>query len=167
MIEGIFGLIGIIIGFILSEAVNLLRQKRSEEEGIRQTRLLLKLEVEQNLSMLKPAHDRMSHRELGTTVGLADFAKALKEIPVPVFTHSAWNSLITSTAKSLSEQEIRKAAEFHARLEQLRDIHSEIQRYKKGITGKTDVALARDYRNTLQALLEVEDLLLDKDSYSH
>lgn len=161
-IIGIIGTLGgTIIGFFLSELSKWRGEKRAKEEQSRSIRALLRLEIDQNYSMLRNFKGWITFGGFYKYIDKKDTESAFQisseatdrfiELPFPNWHHKAWEAAQTQIAAltaALTEEEILKVHEFHTQLDKIKAIretlaassaeYREIQRTKTASGDKDD-----------------------------
>ena len=109
-------IIGVIIGFLLSQVANVMAWLLSAKREKQLVRLLLALEIEQNLALLgdywhnvslSPDEDEEDGPPKEKEVEADRLARRAVEIPLPVLSDNAFNSQLAVLPKALDETEIR------------------------------------------------------------
>jgi hypothetical protein len=123
---GIFTLLGVILGVALGSW----QEQRRAAQARRGVRLLLKLEIQQNLAALFEFRERVSGEriwlpaegfltEVGASLDEGEFNKRqrLAREPLPEWRHLMWQSQAGLTAMALSRIEIDRAYTLHSDLD--------------------------------------------------
>ena len=160
----IVGLIVAVVGALLAGFFTLRSSTRShqlestaqadhEHQIAERVRLLLSLEIEQNLLAFKKYDAGIDDRILFQNGELKpkDRPTQLSETPMPIWKHDYWEGLTGSIPLALTTDEIKKCHEFHSRLKELTRI-SNISRVPNGnwhLCVEQEIAALKQLRNPL------------------
>lgn len=116
MSEVLWGLIGVVVGFLMELVATQWREHQTEKAEINSTRTMLALEVEQNLERLHDlwgAIEKAIPRYSGTgSLEEAEWAYALLSIPWPGWDRRAWDELTGRIPRALKSEKIRQVHPF-------------------------------------------------------
>jgi hypothetical protein len=130
MTATVFGLVGVllgvILGFLLTEFGAQRQQEQSEERQRHSVRTILSLEVEENLRLLWFYWGTVKKLPDGADGDAITRSRRLSQVPMPGWSHRAWESLVGSLAVALSAQEIRYVHIHHSRLDQITAIRAQL-----------------------------------------
>jgi hypothetical protein len=164
---GVFGaIIGAIFGFLLSE----LRQWTTEGKQADRVRTMLKLEIEQNLFLLREFWSKASQAEL---LPEPDFniAQSFLAISLPQWSRRVWESQVSLLPVALSEEEIKQIHSLYNRLDQIKEKSSQlfdlVSRIPSEIewgsnlreAAKTSSQVERDWKTMLKGWKELEKVV--------
>jgi len=126
--EAILGVVGIILGFALSELAAWWRQNRTEKKQARAVRTLLTIEIDQNLALLRDWWSEVTDIDSSLLYDADDYylipASRLIELPLPSWSHKMWESQSQFLAIALNHEEIRQLSEIHGGIDTIEAIHS-------------------------------------------
>jgi len=124
-------IIGVIVGFSLSQIANIVAWLISSRKEKRLVRFLLALEIDQNLALL---HDYWCNVSLppdedATTKGVREveadrLAQRAVEIPLPVLSDKGFNSQLSALPNALDEREIRLTWRIYEEVAQVQVLHA-------------------------------------------
>ncbi len=153
MTEVLAGFGGIVLGFLLSEIAIRARQAGKERMQHLSVRTVLRTEIEENLRLLYlfwngvnnvPAE--LKNLDPDARLDARVMARRVIRVPLPSWSHSAWESQLSSVASALTERQIRRVQVHHSRLERISAIrdalrafateHAEDQRSAQGETAR-------------------------------
>jgi hypothetical protein len=137
MSEAIFGVIGTIIGtiigailgFRLSERATRQREERTEKRQAGAIRTLLRLEIDQNLALLRDFWsevNQVDESEEDPDLARLRLARRMVGLPVPHWCHTMWKSQTPLLVVALSEEEIKQVHNLHIGLDAIAAIHSKL-----------------------------------------
>lgn len=122
-------IIGVIFGFTLNEVATRWREKRTERRQIRSVRALLRLEIDQNLALLRDFWTKVSDvgeserdREQDPDKLRSRLARRLLSFPFPRWSRQMWESQVPLLAIALSEAEIKQVQYLHGQLDRTTSI---------------------------------------------
>jgi hypothetical protein len=128
-------IIGVIVGFLLGQVAHVTRWLISSRNEKRRIRLLVGLEINQNLALLRDywhnvelPPDEETDRLRGVTrvpeVEGDRLARRAVEIPLPVLSDKAFNSQLAMLPKALSEKTIKDTWHVYEQLDQVEALHA-------------------------------------------
>lgn len=129
LLSGAGGVVlGTILGFLLTLGATGWQKGREKKEQRDAVVMLLRIEIDQNLAMLK-AYQEKATTDLPseTSAQYYQMRSRYLEDP-PQWRHQRWESLTPLLAATLNEHEIKEVDTFHAGLEALTDRLSKVQR---------------------------------------
>lgn len=123
MIDAILGILGVILGFILSELAQIRRERNNEKKQAQSVRVLICLEIDMNLRSLGDFWSQVTNieGEHSEDVNLRKWrlAKRFIDIPFPELQSRSFEMQIPQLSISLSELEITLVFQFYERLNRL------------------------------------------------
>ncbi len=121
-------ILGIIVGWILSEGSNLFWKRRSEKKQIRSTRFLIKAEIDQNIGELRRYWDAVKpYDEHATEIEeIKRSLKRMRKFPLPKISHKLWESQMPHLTLALAEDEIKGIIKINESLDRVKSVHSEL-----------------------------------------
>lgn len=145
ILSGIFGLVGVAVGFLLSEW-----KKREEDKKNRENvRSMLHYEIEQNLRVLKEAKSELelfeailiteNHKKDGDIVLSFEermaqenqvksrLAQELNDYPFPEWRQTVWAGQMSLVADALNHGEIDSVLKFYSELDRITEIRTLIK----------------------------------------
>jgi len=126
--EAIVGLVGIVLGFALSELATRWREDRTQKRQARACRTLLSLETDQNLALLREWWSEVTDIDSSLPQDphhhYLVLASRLIELPLPSWSHKMWESQSQFLAIALNHEEIRQLSEIHGGIDTIEAIHS-------------------------------------------
>lgn len=133
MLEAIFGIVGVVIGFLFSEGATRIREHETERKQARSVRLLIGLEIDRNLNLLQVFWDKVISTDVSDPE-LRSKALALKfiEYPMPRWQTEGLNSQLPHLAMALLEEEIVAVLKFQERLDLLVKLREELLKSARG-----------------------------------
>jgi hypothetical protein len=162
---------GTLFGFAVAEASALLKSRRVEKARNANARLMLGLEIDQNLSALRTIYDDLAEqpREGQQPVARAPRAALIVTMSEPAFSTQVRDGQLQSMPDVLGPEEIRRVHEFYydlrritAHRENLIALHNEHADDRRVATGGTGVmvrspasSLGRRYKSTSPDLADV------------
>lgn len=138
-------IIGVIVGFLLSQVVNIVTWLISSKKEKKLIRLLVTLEIDQNLALLKDYWQNVSlppdegdeddeddgvsiktkrKQNIPTELEPERLARRAAEIPLPVLSNRAFDSQLSALPKALDEAEISQTWHVYEEIEQVKALHS-------------------------------------------
>lgn len=126
-------IIGVIIGFLLSQVANVVTWLLSSKREKQLVRLLVALEIEQNLALLgdywhnvslPPDEDEEESPPKGKEIEADRLARRAVLIPLPVLSDKALNSQLGALPKALDETEIRLTWRVYEEIAQVKALHT-------------------------------------------
>jgi hypothetical protein len=118
---------GVILGFSLNAIATWLQEIRAEKRQARAVRTLLSLEIDQNLEILRDFWNKMKGVDdsgQSTSKDYLRLALRLIELPLPNWSHKAWESQMSLLVRALKDQEIKQVHNFHTQLDAISGIRS-------------------------------------------
>jgi hypothetical protein len=131
MIESVFTIVGIILGFILSEVATHIRNQRSDARQAASIRTMVRLETAANLEALRVFWKKLHETTFTEETDHVDVKKqrlALRfaQIPLPIFKDDALKSQLPQLPMAVQEGEVTKIFRVYDRLSNLYVIRSEL-----------------------------------------
>jgi len=128
-------IVGVIVGFLLSQTAGLISWFLSTRQEKKLVRLLVSLEIDQNLALLGdywhnvalPSDDDEDEEEQKPREKETEsdrLARRAVLIPLPVLSDTAFTSQLGALPKALNETEIRAAWRIYEELAQVRALHA-------------------------------------------
>ncbi len=127
-------IIGVVVGFLLSQAANVIAWLISSRKEKRLVRLLVALEIDHNLALLNDYWHNVSllpdeHEEQGTATKVLEveadrLARRAVDIPLPVLSDKAFNSQLKALPKALDESDIRLTWRIYEQIAQVQTLHA-------------------------------------------
>jgi hypothetical protein len=128
--EIMIGFGGVILGFIMSEIATWLRQRSSEKQQAQATRILLSLEIENNLQLLRSFWERVGKagaEAKDRRTASWRTANTIADLPLPNWSHRAWESQLGVLPQALgSNTLLREVHAHHAQLDAIAAIRDKI-----------------------------------------
>ena len=115
---------GVIIGFLLNTVYTWIKDTRNEKRVKENVRILVYLELEQNIELLKEYWGELMGKNPGDFIPELDFYGSLMLIPLPLWSHKMWEDQIPFIKLSFNENEIKKIHHLHLKLEKINLIQS-------------------------------------------
>lgn len=140
-------IIGVIIGFLLSQAANVVAWLLSTRREKHLVRLLVALEIEQNLALLgdywhnvslPPDADEEESPSKVIEVEADRLARRAVLIPLPVLSDTAFNSQLRVLPKALDETKIRSTWRVYKEIAQIKALHAWLHQIASTPTSDTD-----------------------------
>lgn len=133
MLEDLLALVGVVLGFVLSELSQARKERRRTALQVRGVRLLLQQEIFLNLRRLEElwrAVEAEPSRDVSKNYDAVALrhAKRLLETPISGFSRASLTSQLGNLPEALSEKEIASILEFHDDLDSLTTIRSALGR---------------------------------------
>ncbi len=126
MTEVLAGFGGIVLGFLLSEIAIRARQAGKERMQRRSVRTVLRAEIDENLRLLylfwngvENVPAEISDLDPEALMDARVMARRVIQVPLPSWSHSAWESQLSSVASALTERQIRLVQVHHSRLKRI------------------------------------------------
>lgn len=122
--------IGVILGYALSAGERWWRERSETQERIKAVRLLLRLEVGQNLDLvrlLSTGIERDSHDESDPEFAAINSARTLIHSPLPPWSHDIFKSQLAGIPVALTPHEIQELYQHHNRLDGIEVIRSTLK----------------------------------------
>jgi hypothetical protein len=137
LIDGTIGtVIGVILGFALSEWAAKRREERETGKRNKSSREIIILEIDVNLKTLNGLWDEINKGwndsgESTNKPSKRELAKKLIEQPFDVFSKRAFESQLSNLADAFSSLEVIQVFQFFNRLEKIEDIREKLDRLMK------------------------------------
>jgi hypothetical protein len=122
---GVFGaIIGAILGFLLSE----LRQWTTEGKQADRVRTMLKLEIDQNISLLRENWEYWNKaiQSNKSSQKISNLCRSLRAIPLPQWSRRVWEGQVSLLPIALNEEENRKVDSLYSQLNKITKITSQL-----------------------------------------
>lgn len=128
-------MIGVVVGFLLGQVANVTGWLISSRKEKRLIRLLVALEINQNLALLRdywhnvalPPDDEETDKARGVKrvpeIEADRLARRAVEIPLPVLSNKALNSQLANLPKALDEEKIKLTWHVYEQLDQVQALH--------------------------------------------
>jgi hypothetical protein len=118
-LEGWQGLIGVIAGILLAEGFRWLREERRRKEERVAVRLLISLEIDDDLAALDVLASQLSEaekviRETDPELPRYGLACGFLDMPVPAWSRHMWDSQTAKITGALAPQEIKSIHALHS-----------------------------------------------------
>ncbi|MEW6085529.1 MAG: hypothetical protein AB1607_13125 [Chloroflexota bacterium] len=131
LINGAFGLLGVILGYVLSEQAAKRREERERGRRNESSRELIALEIDMNIKELKELWDEISkdwkdQDELTNQPSKRDLAKKFIERPFDAFSKKAFESQYPIMADALNSLEVIQVFQFYDRLKGVENIREKL-----------------------------------------
>lgn len=134
---GIIGtLSGTLLGFVLSTIDNRWREQRTERRQAQSVRLLVGLEIQQNLESLERLLEGIPHLDTNPSKKVESpkdidqlhysYAYRIAQKRLLVWIHNAWESQMAMLPIALKPREIQQVQNFHQKLRDISSIHSSL-----------------------------------------
>ena len=135
VVSALIGLLGVVLGFLLSTSKELLTNRRTEKKEVESVRLLLRLEIDTNIEALKQFWEQSHSFPDGSTLPEESWEYAPKFIdtPFPRFKREILNSQRHLLAKSLDEQQILDVLKVYDDLDEVEVLKNELEEKKDDI----------------------------------
>jgi hypothetical protein len=129
---GVIGTLGgTFLGFLLSTIENRWREQRTERKQVQSIRLLIGLEIQQNLELLEHFWEDVIQLESQEILASGDaerlhyaYAYRVTQKPPLIWSYNAWESQMAMLPIALEAREIRQVQNFYQRLRDISTIHS-------------------------------------------
>ena len=133
MTEAIVGVIGVLLGtalgFGLNEYAGRKQEARTEKMQVRSVRTIVSLEIEENLRLLWQFWRSVEALPDEADRDAMNFSRRLIQVPLPGWSHGAWESQLSSLAAALTAREIRQVHVHHNRLERITAIRAQLEAF--------------------------------------
>lgn len=129
-------IIGVIVGFLLSQGANVVTWLLSSKKERQLVRLLVALEIEQNLALLRdywnnvslpPDDDEAERLHNEVEVEADRLARRAVLIPLPVLSDTAFKSQLSALPNALDEATIRSTWRVYEEIAQAKALHAWLQ----------------------------------------
>lgn len=127
-------IIGVVVGFLLSQLANVVAWLISSRKEKQLVRLLVALEIDQNLALLNDYWHNVSllpdeYEEQATATKVSEveadrLARRAVDIPLPVLSDKAFNSQLKALPKALDESDIRLTWRIYEEIAQVQTLHA-------------------------------------------
>lgn len=127
MDKSYIGLIGAIIGTILGFLLSEWRLCRTERRQCKNARILLKLEINQNLKLLSEYWEKLNQiePELNDMYNEIIIAR-LTELNLPEWNNIVWKNQMLLFALAMKPNKLKQIYEFYSRLDRIRSIYNSL-----------------------------------------
>jgi len=132
-------LVGVVVGFLLSQLAGLMRETATKKKVRRSIRTLLALELDQNLNLLKDYwHDvSLPADEDEPDENPTDrLVRRSREVPYPPLQAIAWQAHIDRTSEVLNENELKQVWQQYEIIQFLPTLHSRLSESRPDETAK-------------------------------
>ena len=123
MIDAIFGILGVVLGFVLSELAQIRRERSNEKKQAQSVRVLICLEIDMNLRSINDFWLQVTNEEEqpGEDVILRKtrLARRFVDTPYPDLQSRSFEMQIPQLSTSFNELEITLVFQFYERLNRL------------------------------------------------
>jgi hypothetical protein len=116
--------IGAVLGFFISE----LRQWLDEGKQAKRVRSMLKLEIDQNITLLRGTceHWNKANQVYKTTQRVYNLCQSLRAVPLPQWLCRVWNSQVSLLVIACNEEENRQIDNLYSQMNQITNITNQL-----------------------------------------